>query len=321
MHELKTAATIILALVFVLRTPSAIREPRSRLSWFASGVGTLALLTLGTVIPQPVIDGWIGGENWINLAQNLLCTIAFWLVTQAAISQDGQRRRLRWWPLALALIAFTIPFLFITDRGTTDHYFIPHRTGQTAMGLYASIYMATIAAISFELLRGVRNRQARSYWLFRIGAALVIVASLDEIVFLTFARFQMAPPFIIELLNMAFDPFFYVGVILIVAGIASFTTTRSVRELRLQAKLFLLGRVLARRGLPRPQSVPSTDTIGRVYDHVITIRDQETMAEITLSRGEVILVSGAERFVSRTLPNAPSEPMVHSLTITNGASA
>jgi hypothetical protein len=321
MHELKTAATIILALVFILRTPSAIREPRSRLSWLASGVGTLALLTLGTVIPQPTIDSWIGGENWINLAQNLLCTTAFWLVTQAAISQDGKRRRIRWWPLAAALVSFTIPFLFITDRGATDYYFIPNRTRQTAMWLYASIYMGSIAAISFELLRGVRDRPARSYWFFRIGAAMVILASLDEIAYLTFARFDMSPGLIENILFSLFDPFFYVGVILIVVGIASFTTTRFIRQFRLQAKLFWLGRVLLRRGLQRPQSVPSTDVLGRVYDHVITIRDLETMGEITLIRAEVIFVASAERLVARSLPDAPTAPMVESLTITNGAPA
>ncbi|MDN4599288.1 hypothetical protein ACF1AJ_19400 [Leifsonia sp. NPDC014704] len=321
MHELKTVATIILAAVFVLRTASAIREPRSRLSWLASGVGTLALLTLGTVIPQRTIDGWLGGENWINLAQNVLCTVAFWLVTQAAISQDGQRRRLRWWPLVLALIAFIIPFLFITERGATDSSFIPHHTGQTAMWLYASIYMATIAAISFELLRGVATRPARAYWFFRVGAALVILASVDEIVYLTLARFQMASLAVILLLNKAFDPFFYIGVILIVVGIASFTAARSVRALRLQVKLFLLGRILARRGLQSPRSVPSTDTLGRVYDHVITIRDLETMDEITLSRTEVMLVDGSERLVASSLHNAPRESMVESLTITNGAPA
>lgn len=321
MHELKTAATIVLALVFILRTPSAIREPRSRLSWMASGVGALALLTLGTVIPQTVIDGWIGGENWINLAQNLLCTTAFWLVTQAAISQDGHRRRIRWWPLVGALAAFTLPFLFISDRGTTDYYFIPNRSRQTAMWLYASIYMASIAAISFGLLRGVRDRSARSYWFFRIGAALVILASLDEIVYLTFARFDMAPGFVEGILFALFDPFFYVGVILIVVGIASFTATRSIRQLRLQSKLFWLGRVLVRRGLQRPQSIPTTDTLGRVYDHVITIRDLQTMNEITLIRAEVLFVASAERLVARSLPNAPTVSMVESLTITNGAPA
>ncbi|RDV44026.1 hypothetical protein DOE76_14935 [Leifsonia sp. ku-ls] len=88
MRGLQTAALLILAVVFLARTLSAVREPRSRLSWLASGAGTLALLTLGTAIPQPVVDGWIGGQNWLNLVQNVLCTVAFWLVTQAAISQD-----------------------------------------------------------------------------------------------------------------------------------------------------------------------------------------------------------------------------------------
>ena len=103
MRGLQTAALIILAVVFLARTPSAVREPRSRLSWLASGAGTLALLTLGTAIPQTVLDGWIGVQNWLNLVQNVLCTVAFWLVAEAAISQDGRRRTLRWWPLLAAL--------------------------------------------------------------------------------------------------------------------------------------------------------------------------------------------------------------------------
>lgn len=322
MHGLQTAALVILALVFVVRTPSAIREPRSRLSWLASGAGTLALLTLGTAIPQPELDGYLGGHNWINLAQNVLCTIAFWLVTQAAISQDGKRRTVRWWPLVAALTAFTIPFLFITDRGRTDYFFIPHHANQTAMWLYASIYMGAIGAISFQLIAGVRARSARSYWLFRIGATTVILACLDEIIFLTTTRFELFPPSAQNVLFHLFDPLFYVGVILIVAGIASFTLLKTLRTLNLRHKRYWLGRTLARHGFAPPRVEDRSDLLGSVYDHVIAIRDLQAMQQLTLIRAERGLVERSERIITRNLatPAAPAESTAAPFT-TNGATS
>lgn len=320
MRGLQTAALIILAVVFLARTPSAVREPRSRLSWLASGAGTLALLTLGTAIPQPVLDGWIGGQNWLNLVQNVLCTVAFWLVTQAAISQDGRRRTLNLWPLLAALAAFTLPFLFIVDRGATDYYFIPHRTGQTAMWLYASIYMATIASISFSLILGVRGRPARAYRFFRIGATIVILACVDEIAYLTIARFDLAPGLVVDVLYRLFDLFFYVGVILIVAGIASFTVVRVLRLLNLRHKLFWLRRVLLRRGFTPPPVEDRSDLLGAVYDHVIAIRDRQAMQQLTLIPAELGLVMRSERIISRHLAGAaPASP--DSFSLSYGASS
>jgi hypothetical protein len=286
----------------------------------ASGAGTLALLTLGTIVPQADIDDWLGGHNWINLVQNVLCTIAFWLVTQAAISQDGRNRTIRWWPLAAALAAFTIPFLFIVDRGTTDYYFIPHHAAQTAMWLYASIYMATIAGISVSLIRGVRGREARAYWFFRIGAAVVIIACVDEIAFLTTARFGLVSPPIQQALYRLFDPFFYVGVILIVAGIASFTFIRLLRFLNLRLKLFLLRRILLRHGFTVPIIDDQSDLLGAVYDLVIAIRDRQAMQQLTLIPAELGLVKRSEKIISRHLASdSPAAP--DPLSISNGASS
>lgn len=320
MRGLQTAALIILALVFIARMPSAVREPRSRLSWLASGAGTLALLTLGTAVPQPVIDDWLGGQNWINLLQNVLCTIAFWLVTQAAISQDGRNRTIRWWPLGASVAAFTIPFLFIVNRGTTDYYFIPHHVGQTAMWLYASIYMATIASISVSLIRGVRGREARAYRFFRIGATIVIIACVDEIAYLTTARFALVAPPVEDALYRLFDPFFYVGVILIVAGIASFTVVRVLRMMNLRHKLFWLRRVLMRHGFTPPVIEDKSDLLGAVYDHVIAIRDRQAMQQLTLIPAEHGLVKRSERIISRHLAS-DSSASAESLPINNGASS
>ena len=94
--------------------------------------------------------------------------------------------------------------------------------------------------------------------------------------------------------------------ILIVAGIASFTVVRVLRLLNLRHKLFWLRRVLLRRGFTPPPVEDRSDLLGAVYDHVIAIRDRQAMQQLTLIPAELGLVKRSERIISRHLASATS---------------
>ena len=184
--RIETVAFLALLILTLLRLPSAIREPSSRLTWIATITGLAAIFMVGVAVPLPVVDGWLGGTNVANLVQNLLATTAFWFVMQAARTLDGTRFNPRTlWELPVMLLSFTIPFLLIADRGATTDDFIKETADQLGLWAYASIYMGCVVFIMTRMLRGIRGRKPRPYMLIRIGAWAILVASLIEIVYLT----------------------------------------------------------------------------------------------------------------------------------------
>ncbi|PPH05146.1 hypothetical protein C5C71_16630 [Rathayibacter sp. AY1C1] len=305
MQALALIALVILAVVFVARIPAAVSQPSSRLSWLASGVGSLALLTR----VHPGLDRFIGGENYINLAQNLLATTAFWLVMRAALLQS--RSTPRFWTRKLILVAmlvsFAVPFLFITDKEPTSETFITEHITQTSTWLYASIYMTAILAISTMLLLGLRRRQARSYGFFVAGSSLVILACIDEIVVLALDHFEVTDLGFRILLRNAFDSLFYCGVILIVTGIASFTLQKAMREARLGRHARRLRRLATRLAVMPPTNgshgTQDESAIAVVYDLVIALRDFENAHRGRLTVADARHVAEAEAIVMEQLPS------------------
>src|SRR4051794_27861253 len=89
--RIETVAFLALLLLTLIRLPSAIREPYSRLTWIATITGLAAIFMVGVVVPLTIVDGWLGGTNVANLLQNILATAAFWFVMQAALTLDGSR--------------------------------------------------------------------------------------------------------------------------------------------------------------------------------------------------------------------------------------
>lgn len=295
---LQTGTLFVLVAIFIARSRSAIRTPAARLSWFASGVGALAMTTLGTVIPQSVIDSALGGSNAINLAQNILATAAFWLVTQAAVS--GGRTStptIPWWELVLALTVIAIPFFFIARDPATSYYFLIEHIRQTPTWLYASTYMAVVALVSIRLFTGVRHWETWPRHLFRVGSVIVILACLDEIASLTLDHFAAPLPAVRAIVFALFDPLFYGGVLLIVTGIASVTVKRWWREVRLWASSRRLQHIASRRSSVDPVRV--RDLGLRLYYLVIQVRDLAITD--ALSGAELKALEHGEVLVSRTL--------------------
>lgn len=305
MQALALIALVILAVVFVARIPAAISQPSSRLSWLASGVGSLALLTR----VHPGLDRFLGGENYINLAQNVLATTAFWLVMRAALLQS--RSTSRFWTrkliLGAMLVSFAVPFVLITDMEPTSKTFITEHITQTSTWLYASIYMTAILAISTMLLLGLRRRQARSYGFFVAGSSLVILACIDEIVVLALDHFEVTDLGFRILLRNAFDFLFYCGVILIVTGIASFTLQKAMREVRLGRHARRMRRLATRLAVMPPtngsRGTRDESAIAVVYDLVIALRDFENAHRGRLTAADARHVAEAEAIVMEQLPS------------------
>lgn len=310
MFTLQTAAFLILCLVAALRIQSALHNPDARFSWLASVVGAFALLTLGSVVPLADLDGALGGSNMIYLAQDLLASVAFWLVLQAAVVEEDDkavRPNRRYWLLVVTLAAFSAAFFFI-DRGPTTPTFIHDNVDQLAAVLCAGIYLAGISSISLQLILAVRRRRIVAYWPFLLGGTLTIVACLNEIVWLFIAHARAVDMRVQAVGYALFDPFFYMGVILIVTGILSFTVRKWNREARVTLAIRGLSRITQRAGIAllttTDEPVSGDPRVPQAYDLLISIHDAILTGHLQLSTRERLVVLRAETLVIREMGRA-----------------
>jgi hypothetical protein len=284
---------------FAIRAPSVRVNRRGRATWAATGVGALGLLTLGAVVPQRDLDALLGGTNLINLVQNTAAVTAFWLLFRGSV-RDVPRRPLLAHPLALVvmLLSFTVPFVAIRDRPPTVFTFIVDEIDQTATWLYASIYMACVAAIVLTTLaRGVLGSRG-ALVVFRVGLSLVALASVGEIGSLTADHFVLGSVPVRDVLRAVFDPPFYVGIVLMVAAMASMTVRRWIRQSRLRRHRVRLARIAQRHELRARRS--SGDLQVRTYDLLIAIRDAEVQGR-ALTPAETAHVRSAELMLAKDL--------------------
>lgn len=310
MSEHQIPATIALAFLFalvVVRIPSVFRERSSRLTWLASLVGVFALASVGVAIPLSVLDGWLGGSNFINLAQNILATTAFWLVMQAGRTLDGSvMYRREWWQLPIMIVAFTVPFLLIPDRSLTTAHFIDEHASKPELWAYASIYMLCVVFIMARWFVSIRGRRPRQYILMRVGVISVAIASLIEVLYLTLRVFVGENGWI-DVLGDAFIIPFYGGVLVAVSGIAGFTLFRGVRVGSLRVLRVLLERANISHGLP--MAALSGD--GSSYDtYRLAVRLTDIANSQELTRYERILL----RLSSYVLDRQMRAPEVVSLS-------
>ncbi|WP_263091362.1 hypothetical protein [Curtobacterium sp. RIT-PI-V] len=299
MAVLHAAAFWCAALIFLARTPYVLRNPRGRAAWGATGVGALGLLTLGSVVPQTVLDGALGGTNLINLVQNVCATAAFWLMLRASTSDLPKRPGLAS-PLALlvVVVAFAVPFFAVRDRGGTDFHFIVREIHQPAMWLYGSVYMVGVGVIAAATLRYGVLRNPVALVVFRVGLSLVVIASIDELLSLTADHFGWFPAPLRDGLRLGFDPPFYLGIVLIVVAMASLTFRRWWRDVTCRRHHRLLRRIVRRHELRAVER--DGDVQARTYDLVIAIRDAEVQGR-TLDDAELAQVRSAELTLTRSL--------------------
>lgn len=187
---MKIALATTLFVVFLLRTPRALSNPRGRPSWLASGLGGAGLLIADSYVPYATVDAWFGGTNSVHLVRNLLLTSALWFL-HAAVAQVVPRIRISpgsWklnpWVLVGGLTAISVPF-FIADTEGTSSSFVTDHGSQLAIYLYSSIYMAFVALMCLDLVWLLRGSWKDFLGLIRIGALVAAIACIDEIVYVT----------------------------------------------------------------------------------------------------------------------------------------
>jgi len=280
---MELAAFAALALLALLRLPAIGRGGAGTLSELALLTGAGALFMVGTVVPLETVDSWFGGTNVVNLLQNVLATLAIWFMTMTAtnMATGSWPARRAVWELSIVIVAFTIPFLLI-DRGPTNDSFIRDSAADGWLWLYASIYMGYVAYLMVQIFLALGKRKPRPYTVVRIGAVLMGVASIVEIVYLT-ARVVGARP---EWLGDTFNPLFYSGILLIAGGLAWFPLARRARH----AALAIANSMLRRASAAHPAVVDdpehhSAETITHgTYRLAVQLADIGNAVELT--RGE-----------------------------------
>lgn len=291
--SIEAVAFLALLVLTLIRLPSAIREPSSRLTWIATITGLAAVFMVGVVVPLPIVDGWLGGTNVANLIQNILATTAFWFVMQAALTLDGSRFKPRsLWELPAMYLSFTIPFLLIADRGSTTDGFIKETADQLGLWAYASLYMGCVVLIMIRMLRGIRGRKPRPYILIRIGAWAILGASLLEIVYLSLRVAGLGRTPSVEAIGALFTIPFYGGVVLVCAGIIVFAVARAGRR----SMNATLGRLLTKASIDRGmvvKPIPDEDPVHETYRLAVRLTDVANSQELT-TRERVLLRAATE---------------------------
>ena len=191
-----------------------------------------------------------------------------------------------------------VPFFLVRDRGGTEFRFIVEGIDQTAMWVYASVYMTCVAAITATTIaRGVLTTPG-ALVVFRIGLTLVLVASVDEVVSLTADHFRLFDPAVRDVLRFAFDPPFYLGIVLLVTAMGSLTLRRWARNARSRPHLRRLSRIARRHGVRAVDR--GGDVQVRTYDLVIALRDAEVQGR-ALDEAEQAQVRSAERTLTKDM--------------------
>lgn len=312
----------VLLLIVILRTKPAFSGPKhlqrkARPGWAAGLVATLAFLALGTVVPSATLDSWLGGTNWIHLVRNLLAVAAIWLLRDAVMilqeSYDGRRyqrpKRQSPWVLGLLLIMIVLPFLFI-DRGpTTDSSFMTDTLSQLPAVVYGSVYMLSMAWIGADMALALRGRWASFFALFITGGWAIVLASVDEIVYLVLGHLALGPGWLIELTRLAFYPLLYMGVALVAIGLAVRPLGRRVEAARISHHRRRLIKTINSKDdeiaqLLWPDGGPQAATgadVRDLYRFTIALRDWETKGDNKLTPAQKTKSSQLSLFFKNTL--------------------
>lgn len=297
MSAIQTATFAILAGAFILRIPRAIRHREARLTWAASGIGALAILTLGTIVPQAALDAPLGGHNVIKLVQTSLALIAIWLGAQAAIALSPTGRRMAPPTLALMVALPIAPFLLIRRTGPTSLHFLDQSIRQFPAWLYAMLYMAALVYVAARLLLAFRRHAAVGAWLIKAGSAAIIAASLVEGVSFTVQLLIPTPASTSSALSASFDALFYLGVCAMSLGIIAYTSTRTLRQWQIPRILKQLE--------PAATAAPHTPTdppqLAQLYQAIVTVRDRIVAGSIQPSPQQLRALRRGERIIAHSL--------------------
>jgi hypothetical protein len=293
-----TAAFWILTAVFVVRLYFVTRRGSSTAFLAAIGIGLLGLFLGGVIVPEAVIDAYLGGLNVLHLVRNLSVTLAVWLIRDgifAAYSHDNSYRcRFSHRPPAvgLAALAITIPFV-CQQFGPTTSSFVPENVQQLPVFIYATVYMAILALLALSILRICLQPQASlpvrvSARVVASGMGVVALASVEEIAYMTAMHNDAGGSTIQHVLYVLFSPLFYSGVLLTSLGLGIPPGVKAWRRLQLweRAALMFLTATLGRAYWGLSHAAWLASILGsfsakcpsaRLYEYVIRSSDHKVI--------------------------------------------
>lgn len=295
----QTLAFLGLVAIFLWRTPQPFRFWRKKRSgfteapyaWIASGVGIVALSTLGLVVPVETIDRILGGSNIVYAVQNVLAVIALWYTRKACLLATGHQRERRIGlavTVAVLMVASTVSFFLITDRAETSPEVIHDHIDQLPAVLCAGLYLSAVLVIAVDLLRLSAQDSAVGHRFFVVAAALIAAGAVDEIAALLFGYFGAAE--LSAVLHATFSYLFYPGILFVMFGIVYFSVKRR-KWVRAAERLSvdLRGPIERLHGtiyqLPEDE-LAEVDIATRLFEHVVTLRDAQNDSAIELSAKE-----------------------------------
>lgn len=305
---LKTATFVILASAFLLRIPRAIRHRQARLTWAATGIGALALLTLGTLIPQAVLDAPLGGHNLLKLIQTSLALVAIWLGAQSAITLGPAHHRMNGAGLVVMVILPAVPFFFIRRAGPTNLHFLDENIRQFPAWFYATCYLVALMYICLRLIAAFHHHKEPGALLIKQGSAAVIIAGIVEVANFTLQLIGGSSDGTAAVLSHIFNLVFYLGICVMTLGIVAYASARTLRQWRIPRLLTQLTRATTQAG-ERPAELGALDgpPLARLYSATVTLRDLLVAGTIQPTRRQRRALYRAERIIAHSLIDPPRE--------------
>ena len=310
---MKLVLASLLCIIFIFRTPSAIRNPRARVSWAATGLGGFGLLITNTFVPYYEVDQWLGGMNLAHLARSLLLSSAIWFLRSSIIQATGtgpdKNRGWKYHPLTLcmALGAITLPFMLADTMGSSSGSFVTAEGTQLGVFLYASIYMLFVGLVCLDCVWLLRGRCQGWLGVMRIGAITAAIASLDEIIYATAVWTSFEHPVFLAITFKAFN-IIYLGVALIILSLAML----AIKHVQLvQRTVAVMLRMTVARYNRKQSSLESTyvhhderssDPRSTIYRNVIALKDIEAREGVRLGPITTLILNAGERSLTRPTP-------------------
>lgn len=210
----------IIAILVIGRGSAMLQNTAARPAWIASVFAMIGMLTLDVFIPLDALNAALGGGNLWNLVQALAATCAFWFFYRSIrlLAFGLECSQPSAWLLVASLAVQTVAFALIrTPTGSPESFVIDHVT-DPACYVYLMVYISSVGALAVASLWAVRARLRSIYLLFFIGYALIAMAAVSHLLYLTIAFSNIAPMAVTEPLRQAFYVMFVPGVALLCVG-------------------------------------------------------------------------------------------------------
>ncbi|RFA17803.1 hypothetical protein B7R23_16610 [Subtercola boreus] len=198
----------------------------------------VALTTYGIPVPFTTYDLFLGSSNITTLVRDLAAVSAFWFFREALARRAGSVGRFgSRWGLAVISAVCVVSFLLIQNKGTTDVAFITNRLDQTFVWIYGSAYMASLIWISLSAILLAAKNWRGVQMTFIIGFTSVIIGCVLEIGYLTASHFGYGGQSFRYLAWNTSELPFFLGLLIIMAGVAWIAIVTPSRRRILVSKL------------------------------------------------------------------------------------